>query len=87
MKYQNRPFTVLHVKKRCSEKLKNRHGWWVLIDNEKYWRSRAEEARVVAESIQEEQSRQIMLGIADDYERMAQLTAQRLEKKRQQKKD
>jgi hypothetical protein len=55
-----------------------------LVDNEKYWRSRAEEARVVAESMSDEQSRQIMMGIADDYERMARLAEERVKKRKQQ---
>jgi len=51
-----------------------------LADNVEYWRNRAEEARVLAESLQEENSKQIMLGIARDYERMAKLAAQRIKK-------
>ena len=47
-----------------------------LLDNAKYWRSRAEEARVVAESLGDMQSKHIMLGIAGDYERMAELAEQ-----------
>ena len=49
-----------------------------LLDNAKYWRSRAEEARVVAESLEDAQSKQIMLGIARDYERIAELAEQRV---------
>jgi hypothetical protein len=48
-----------------------------LLDNAKYWRSRAEEARVVAELLEDAQSKQIMLGIVRDYERMAELAEQR----------
>jgi hypothetical protein len=50
-----------------------------LLDNAKYWRSRAEEARVVAESVEDTQSKQIMLCIVRDYERMAELAEQRVE--------
>jgi hypothetical protein len=50
-----------------------------LLDNAKYWRSRAEEARVVAESVEDTQSKQIMLCIVRDYERMAELADQRVE--------
>jgi hypothetical protein len=49
-----------------------------LLDNAKYWRSRADEARVVAESLEDAQLKRIMLGIAGDYERMAELTEQRV---------
>jgi len=51
-----------------------------LVNNVEYWRSRAEDARVLAESLQEENSKQIMLGIARDYERMAELAEQRVNK-------
>jgi hypothetical protein len=47
-----------------------------LLDNAKYWRSRAEEARMVAESLEDAQSKLIMLGIARDYERIAELAEQ-----------
>jgi hypothetical protein len=50
-----------------------------LLDNAKYWRSRAEEARVVAESLEDTQTKRIMLGIARDYERIAELVEQRVE--------
>jgi hypothetical protein len=49
-----------------------------LLDNTKYWRRRAEEARVVAESFDDVQSKRIMLGIAGDYERIAELAEHRL---------
>jgi len=44
--------------------------------NPKYWRNRAEEARVVAESLQDEQSKQLMLGVANEYERVAEHAVQ-----------
>jgi hypothetical protein len=46
--------------------------------NPKYWRNRAEEARVVAESMQDEQSKQLMLGVVKEYERVVELTEKRL---------
>jgi hypothetical protein len=49
-----------------------------LLDNAKYWRSRAEEARVLAELLEDAQSKRIMLGIASDYERMAEVAEQRV---------
>ena len=48
-----------------------------LLDNPKYWRNRAEEARVVADSMQDQQSKELMLGIARDFERMAALAEER----------
>jgi hypothetical protein len=48
------------------------------LDNAKYWRSRAEEARVLAESLEDTQSKQIMQCIVRDYERMAELAEQRV---------
>jgi hypothetical protein len=43
-----------------------------LIDNPEYWHARAEEARVVADTMQDSTSREMMLRIVSDYERMAQ---------------
>lgn len=42
-----------------------------LLDNFEYWRARAEKARVMAHSMQDPTSREIMLGVAWDYDRMA----------------
>ena len=42
--------------------------------NPKDWQNSAEDARVVAESMQDEQSKQLMLCIAKEYERAAALT-------------
>jgi hypothetical protein len=49
-----------------------------LLDNAKYWRSRAEEARVLAESLEDTQSKQIMQCIVRDYERMGELAEQQV---------
>jgi hypothetical protein len=38
-----------------------------------YWKYKAEEARVFAETMNSETNKQIMLGIAADFERMARL--------------
>jgi hypothetical protein len=40
-------------------------------DNPEHWRSRAEEARSVAEQLDDDQARQSMLRIAEEYERLA----------------
>ena len=36
-----------------------------------HWRRRAEESRVLAEQMSDQTSRQMMLRIADDYEKLA----------------
>jgi hypothetical protein len=41
------------------------------VDDPAHWRDRAEEARSHAEQMGDETSRQTMLQIADDYERLA----------------
>ena len=42
-----------------------------LLDDPEHWRSRAEEARSVAEQLSDPESRRTMLRIAADYERLA----------------
>ena len=42
-----------------------------------HWRQRAEESRVLAEQMNDETAKQIMLGIADDYEKLATRAAKR----------
>src|SRR5262245_2669068 len=54
------------------------HGRTLMLEHAKYWHSRAEEARVLAELLEDVQSKQIMLGIAGDYRRMAELAEQRV---------
>jgi hypothetical protein len=49
-----------------------------MLRHAKYWSSRAEEARLLADSLEDAQSKQIMLGIAGDYERIAELAEQRV---------
>ena len=50
----------------------------VLADSPKYWRNRAERARVVADAMQDKQAKQLMLCVAKDYERAAELTEKQL---------
>jgi hypothetical protein len=52
-----------------------------LLDNPEYWWARAEEARVVAESMQDATSREMMLRIVSDYERMAEKAEERSNRK------
>jgi hypothetical protein len=42
-----------------------------LINNPKHWRVRAEEARYLAEQMPDEVSKQMMLGVAADYDQLA----------------
>jgi len=44
-----------------------------------HWRRRAEESRVLAEQMSDETSRQMMLKIADDYDKLAVRAAMRLQ--------
>jgi hypothetical protein len=47
------------------------------INDPAHWRQRAEEARSVAEQMNEPQSKEAMLRIAQDYERLAERAAER----------
>jgi DNA-binding ferritin-like protein len=47
------------------------------INEPQHWRNRAEEARKLADEMNDETSRQMMLQIAEDYERLAERAAQR----------
>jgi hypothetical protein len=48
-----------------------------LLENAEYWRSRAVETRNLADALPDEATRNLMLGIAKDYERMAERAASR----------
>jgi hypothetical protein len=48
-----------------------------LINDPKHWRDRAEEIRTLADDMHDEISRQMMLRIAEDYERLAQRAEER----------
>jgi hypothetical protein len=46
-------------------------------DDPEYWRSRAEEARAIAVQMKGVHTKAVMLGIAQDYEKLAQRAKQR----------
>jgi hypothetical protein len=47
------------------------------INDPKHWRERAEEARALANQMNDKEAHQLMLGIARDYDRLAQRAEQR----------
>jgi hypothetical protein len=47
------------------------------INDPKHWRERAEEMRTLAEALVDEQSKQTMFRIAEDYDRLADRAQQR----------
>ena len=48
-----------------------------LVDDPEFWRSRAEQARVIADDMKEAEAKAIMERIANDYERLAKRAARR----------
>jgi len=42
-----------------------------ILDNPEHWQERAEEARSIAEQMSDPDTKQMMLRIAEDYERLA----------------
>ena len=49
-----------------------------LLDDPEHWRSRAEEVRTLLDMMRDEPSRETMLRIALDYERLAERAEQRM---------
>jgi hypothetical protein len=49
-----------------------------LIDSPAHWLERAEEARIISEDMQDAESRRIVLGIAEVYEKLAKRAQERL---------
>ena len=47
------------------------------INDPKHWRDRAEEMRTLAEAMKDQISREMVLRIAQDYEKLAQRAAER----------
>jgi hypothetical protein len=50
------------------------------INDPQHWRARAKQARILAEQINDQMSREMMLGIADDYEHLAERAEERAKK-------
>jgi hypothetical protein len=42
-----------------------------LLNDAKHWRDRAEEARTVADGLRDPETKRLMMGIAENYERLA----------------
>jgi hypothetical protein len=51
-----------------------------IFDDPEHWRTRAEEARNIAEKLSGAQSKGVMLRIASDYERLAEHAERRAKK-------
>jgi hypothetical protein len=49
------------------------------FNNPDHWRQRAEETRVLAEQMGDEKSKQMMIKIADDYDKLALRAAARID--------
>jgi hypothetical protein len=48
------------------------------VDNPERWRDRAEEARVLAERVRDEDTKRMLLAVAAGYQRMAQRAEARI---------
>jgi hypothetical protein len=48
------------------------------FNNPQHWRDRAEQARILAEQMHDDLSRQMMLSLAEDYETLARKAAARV---------
>jgi hypothetical protein len=49
-------------------------------DNPEHWHMRAEEMRVMANDMTDETAKQMMLRIADDYDKLAERAASRMQR-------
>ena len=48
-----------------------------IVNDPKHWRMRAEEARALADKMSDQLSKEMMLGIAEDYDRLAERAEER----------
>ena len=53
------------------------------LQNPEFWRFRAEEVRSLADDMKHAETKKIMAGIAEDYERIAKIVEQQLRDNRQ----
>ena len=53
------------------------------LQNPEFWRFRAEEVRSLADDMKHAETKKIMTGIAEDYERIAKIVEQQLRDNRQ----
>ena len=53
-----------------------------LLDDAEHWWGRAEEARTIAEFMNDPEARRIMFDIADGYDRLAQRATERVSKRK-----
>ena len=53
------------------------------LQNPEFWRFRAEEVRTLADDMKHAETKKIMAGIAEDYERIAKIVEQHLRDNRQ----
>jgi len=53
------------------------------LQNPEFWRFRAEEVRTLSENMNHDETKKIMAGIAEDYERIAKIVEQLLRDNRQ----
>lgn len=67
----------LHVDARCSQSMPTRS----MIDDPVHWRQRAEEARRIAEQLDEATAKKTMLEIAASYDQLAALAEAKLASK------
>jgi hypothetical protein len=58
-----------------------------ILNKADYWRTRAKETRVIAELMQNDESRKSLLLSANEYERMAQVAEKRCKRRRAPQKD
>ena len=56
-----------------------------IANDPKHWRMRAEEARALADKMSDQLSKEMMLGIAEDYDRLAERAEERAKRSPQSK--